>query len=106
MQVIWCLTKGVVLKVNQPILIDIIIALIFIALSVAFITVSRNEQNIGIVDLTESKLTCRINKKHDNYTGYYHLNNQKYFSSHNYRSCGQFIEEMVSVRRSQVDALI
>jgi len=75
---------------NQKLQFDIVIAITIIALTIIFIISSRTVENVEDIDLTASELSCKFNARHENYSGYYHLNGESYFSSHNYSSCDEF----------------
>jgi len=75
---------------NQKLQFDIVIAITIIALTIIFIISSRTAENVEDIDLTASELSCKFNARHENYSGYYHLNGERYFSSHNYSSCDEF----------------
>jgi hypothetical protein len=51
---------------------------------------TRLSENIGTVDLTSSELSCKKNRKWDNFKGYFHLNSQEYYLSSKFNSCQDF----------------
>ena len=77
-------------RFNKKLQFDIVIAITIMALTIIFIISSRTVENVENIDLTASELSCKFNSKHDNYSGYYQLNGQSYFSSHKYSSCEEF----------------
>ena len=77
-------------RFNQKLQFDIVIAITIIALTIIFIISSRTVENVEDIDLTASELSCKFNVRHENYSGYYHLNGESYFSSHKYSSCDEF----------------
>ncbi len=52
---------------------------------------SREDANIGEIELTNSEFSCKKNKKYDTYKGYFHLNSIEYFLSENFETCQNFI---------------
>ncbi|WP_412973191.1 hypothetical protein [Glaciecola sp. MF2-115] len=77
-------------RVKSKVLFDVVLATIFIVLTTIYLVSNRTDENVVDIDLTDSKLSCKFNARHENYSGYYHLNGESYFSSHNYSSCDEF----------------
>lgn len=69
-------------------------AIALIALTIVWIIYHRAPDKVEYIELTGSELYCKLNLKHDNYTGYYQLKGQSYHSYHNYDSCEEFISLM------------
>ncbi len=51
---------------------------------------TRLSENIGTIDLTNSELSCKKNRKWDNFKGYFHLDYQAYYLSRKFNSCQDF----------------
>jgi hypothetical protein len=77
-------------RVNHNLLFDFVIAITLVALTTILIVSIRTAENVEDIDLTASELSCKFNSKHENYSGYYQLNGQSYYSSHKYSSCEEF----------------
>ena len=69
---------------------DIVIFTTFMLLASGWMFYARTSENVGEIDLTTSQLSCKKNRKYDNYTGYFHLNSDEYFLSSNFNSCDDF----------------
>ena len=78
--------------------VDIVIFTTFMLLASGWMFYSRTSENVGEIDLTTSQLSCKKNRKHDNYTGYFHLNSDKYYLSSNFNSCDDF-KDLVSGKK-------
>lgn len=83
-------TRDVMSKNNHNLLFDFVMAITFVALTTILIMSARTAENIEDIDLTSSELYCKLNSKHENYSGYYRLNGQSYYSSHKFSSCEEF----------------
>lgn len=57
-------------------------------------TYVRSNNNVGYVELTQAELACEqddFRNKINKFTGYFHLNNNKYYLSKKFDSCEDFI---------------
>ena len=70
--------------------VDIVIFTSFMFLASGWMYYSRTSENVGEIDLSASQLSCEKNRKFDNYTGYFHLNSDKYYLSSNFNTCDDF----------------
>ncbi|WP_386032564.1 hypothetical protein [Thalassotalea euphylliae] len=77
-------------RVKSKVLFDVVVATTFILLTTIYLVSHRTDKYVVDIDLTDSELSCKLNSRRENYTGYYHLNGERYFSSNNFSSCDEF----------------
>ncbi len=82
------------LKVSNSFKVDLFILTALALFFIGWFISSRSDFNIGNVDLAGSVLTCKKDEKWSNYSGYFRLNNEQYYTLKKYNSCNDFKAEM------------
>lgn len=73
---------------------DIMLASTLVILVMVYVLSTRVEQNLELIDLTNSKLACNKTNKRDKFRGFFIVEGKEYFTFGTYRSCEEFLNLM------------